>query len=251
MARRTKVQKRTMAKPSLFLVVLVFVSLAGSIDPQSRIGNQAFGQQSDFQFRDFQALEDMSEFLVSRFDSSSTRTDLRRLFVDQGEATLVKHPSKPDVEKYIYDINLCRYYIWRWNISADYSGDGTLLRLFLNGESIFPSGLTSEDPLQPAAEGEKAVIIRGQRPRPEADKGESSLGFILYDADSDTTTIDDQLLIGAGPSRADPINMGKMRVYKSVEPWRSIFDFDEATQIVDYDGDCAAVDQFYRSGKSG
>ena len=192
----------------------------------------------------------MSHFLVSRFDSSSTRTELRRLLVDQGEATLIKHPSKPDVEKYIYDINLCRYYVWRWNISADYLGDGTLLRLYLNGEPIFPSGLTLDESPKPAAEGEQAVIIRGQRPRPKADKGESSLGFILYDGDSDTTTIDDQLLIGAGPSRADPINMGTMRVYKSVDPWRSIFDFDEATRIVDYDGDCAAVDQFYRSGKS-
>jgi hypothetical protein len=85
-----------------------------------------------------------------------------------------------------------------------------------------------------------------QRPRPEAYKGESSLGFLLFDRDSDPKTTDDQALIGAGPSRADPTNMGKLITYRDVDPWRSIFDFDAADRIVSYHGDCNEVDRLMK-----
>lgn len=54
--------------------------------------------------------------------------------------------------------------------------------------------------------------------------------------------------MGAGPTRANPVNMGAMIVYE-VEPWRSIFDFDPADRIVPYAGDCAEVDAFYAKAK--
>jgi hypothetical protein len=77
-----------------------------------------------------------------------------------------------------------------------------------------------------------------QRPRPEASKGENSLTFLVYDGDSDLQTSDDQVAMGAGPSRADPANMGQMIIYKDVDPWRSIFDADPARFIASYSGTC-------------
>ena len=77
-----------------------------------------------------------------------------------------------------------------------------------------------------------------QRARPEADRGEKSLAYMLLDLDGDLKTIEDQALLGAGPSRADPQNFGKAINYENVDPWRSIFDNDPADFIADYAGKC-------------
>jgi len=122
----------------------------------------------------------------------------------------------------------------------------------VNGNPVFVNGTPKRDIKKLAAAapaGQKQSIYRVQRPRPEASKGEKSLGFVLYDVDSDTKTIDDQMLMGAGPSRANPTNMGKMIAYE-VEPWRSIFDFDSADRIVPYAGNCAEADAFYERMKA-
>jgi hypothetical protein len=169
---------------------------------------------------------------------------MRRTFVDDGKATLKLHPTQEAVEKYIYDINLCGYYIWRWNISADFDNSGRLVQAYLNGNPVLKDGKPKRDFKQKATPGKKQTIYKVQRPRPEAIKGERFIAFILYDLDSDPKTIDDQSLIGAGPSRANPINMGRMITYE-VEPWRSIFDFDSANRITPYAGDCTEVDAFY------
>ena len=230
-----------------FKLPLIFVTAIGlSLFPLA-LGRSAHSQGTEFRFEDFVTIEEMADFLRSRLDSGSPREMLRSLFVHQGKATLVAHPTKPNVEKYLYDINLCRYYVWRWNISADYDQYGKLLQAYLNGEPIFPSRTHPKESPKVAENGGKAAIMAGQRPRPEADKGESSLAFLLYDGDADVDTTDDQLLVGAGPSRADPVNMGTMHIYKEVEPWRSIFDFDKAARIFDYDGDCEAADRLYQS----
>jgi hypothetical protein len=149
------------------------------------------------------------------------------------------------VEKYIYDIDLCHYYIWRWNISADYDDRGKLLQAYVNGNIVFPDDSPKKVVSKVAESGKKASIYRAQRPRPEAYKGENSLAFLLFDRDSDLTTKDDQALIGSGPSRADPANMGTMIAYTDVDPWRSIFDFDPADRIVPYAGSCEQADKIY------
>ena len=77
-----------------------------------------------------------------------------------------------------------------------------------------------------------------KRARPEASNGEREIAFLLLDGDSDLKTIDDQVATGGGPFRADPENMGPSHGYVDVEPWRSIFDFDEANAIVPYQGVC-------------
>ena len=117
----------------------------------------------------------------------------------------------------------------------------------MNGNIVFPDGNPQRLIPKVAEEGKKASIHRLQRPRPEAYKGEKSLGFLLFDRDSDSSTSDDQALIGAGPSRADPMNMGKLVTYTDVDPWRSIFDFDAAERIVPYQGDCREVDRHMKS----
>jgi hypothetical protein len=196
-----------------------------------------------FAFESVPALDDMAAFIQSKFQLGASRADLRRTFVEEGHATLKTRPGDPGVEKYIYDIDLCHYYVWRWNISADYDAGGQLRQAYVNGNIVYPAGTPKKVVSTVAEEGKKAALYRMQRPRPEAYKGEKSLVFMLLDRDSDLKTTDDQMLIGAGPSRPDPMNMGKMVAYSEVDPWRSIFDLDDADRIAPYQGNCADVDK--------
>jgi hypothetical protein len=192
-----------------------------------------------FRFESFVDVDDMRKFLELNFPLGSLRGALRHNFVDEGKATLVIHPTQAGVEKYIYEINLCRYYIWRWNISADYDGAGRLVQSYLDGEPVFPSGTPKKDGRVFGASGH-ASIFKVKRPRPEADLGEKELAFLVIDADGNLKTIDDQVLAGGGPTRASIATPGKLHAYADVEPWRSIFDFDPANFIAPYPGDCAA-----------
>lgn len=198
---------------------------------------------SGFRFELITSLDDMRRVLEDRFPPGSPRTELRKIFVEQGQAALRLHPTQTGVEKYIYDINLCGYYVWRWNISADYGTDRLLLQVYLNGEPVFPTGKQKKDPKE-FKTGHQS-IYKMKRLRPEASKGEKELSYLLFDADSDLTTIDDQLAMGGGPTRADPQNMGTMHAYTNVEPWRSIFDKDDAGAPRPYAGDCKEADEFY------
>jgi hypothetical protein len=192
-----------------------------------------------FDFSSIATVDEMRDFLTHHFPVGSDRAGLRQAFVTEGKATLVPYPGRTDVEKYIYDINLCRLYVWRWNISADYDASGRLVEVFVNGNAVFKPGHSSAT--RAAADkpgGEHAKIYKMQRPRPEADKGESYLGFILRDVDGNPDTIADQKIVGAGPSRADPVDMGVMIAYGDIEQWRSIFDFDAAKFIAPYAGAC-------------
>lgn len=203
--------------------------------------------ESPFTFESVVTLDDMSSVVQARFPLGTSRANLRRAFVEEGHAMLKVRAGDPGVEKYIYDIDLCHYYVWRWNISADYDASGQLRQVYVNGNIVFPNGNPKKVIPKIAEEGKKASIYRVQRPRPEAYKGESSLGFLLFDRDSNPRTTDDQTLIGAGPSRADPTNMGKLVTYTDVDPWRSIFDFDATDRIVPYQGDCNKVDRLIKA----
>ncbi|MDH4609835.1 hypothetical protein [Pseudomonas sp. BN102] len=201
-------------------------------------GTKAACAEPTFSFESVETLDDMSSLIRSQAPLGSSRENVRRIFVEEGSATLKVKEGDSSIEKYIYDIDLCHYYIWRWNISVDFDASDQLLQAYVNGNIVFPNGNPKKFVPKVAEEGEKASIYRKQRPRPEAYKGENSLGFLLFDRDSDPSTTDDQALIGAGPSRADPMNLGKIVIYEDVEPWRSIFDFDSADRIVPYQGNC-------------
>ena len=200
----------------------------------------------EFRFENMQSLVAMEQFLDRNFTPTETsRAELRRIFVEEGGATLKQHPTRAHVEKYIYDINLCSYYVWRWNISADYDQDEKLIQMYMNGKNDQRvQGLAKKK-----IPGQKEAIYKAKRPRPEAYKGEESLAFIVYDKDADVETIDDQIAIGAGPSRPDPMNMGKLIAYTEIDPWRSIFDQDAVDQIAAYDGDCDQVDRYINTLK--
>lgn len=197
-------------------------------------GTPALGGEP-FRFEDLVELEEMRGLLQRGFSSASSREYVREKFVTQGGATLIAHPKRDDVEKYIYDINICSYYIWRWNISADYSSDGRLNQIYMNGEPVLGDVKSVKAP-----SGGKVYQIA--RERPEAFKGESTLMAMISDADRNPSTTHDQWLIGGfGPTRADPLDMGKIHPYKG-EVWRTIFDPDPAQTIVPYRGDCSAAD---------
>lgn len=206
-------------------------------------GNAAARADSTFSFESVTSLEDMSSFIRSRLTLGASRENVRHIFVEEGRATLKVKAGVPGIEKYIYDIDLCHYYIWRWNISANYDASNQLRQVYVNGNTIFPDGTPMKLVPKVAEAGKKASILKVRRPRPEAYKGESSLTFLLFDRDSNPATTDDQVIAGAGPSRADPMNMGKLVTYTDVDPWRSIFDFDAADRIVPYQGDCKNVDR--------
>ena len=232
---------RTSLRNCMYALAAIFcMSTTGPINAQA---------PQPFRFESVESLEDMQKLIEQTFPLGSSRASLRRTFVTDGKATLKLHPTQEAVEKYIYDINLCDYYIWRWNISADFDNKGQLVQSYLNGNPVQKAGRPKRDFRLKATPGKKQAIYKIQKPRPEATKGEKSLGFILYDLDGDPKTIDDQALMGAGPTRANPTNLGRMTVYSEVEPWRSIFDFDNADRIAPYAGDCAEVDAFYAKAK--
>lgn len=210
-------------------------------------GTTVASAESAFTFESVVTLDDMSSLIRAKFPPGTSRANVRRVFVEEGRATLKVKADYSSVEKYIYDIDLCHYYIWRWNISADYDANNQLRQAYVNGNIVFPNGKPKKVISKIAETGKKASIYRVQRPRPEAYKGESSLGFVLFDRDSDPKTTDDQALIGAGPSRADPMNMGKLITYTDVDPWRSIFDFDAADRIVPYQSGCNEVDRLMKT----
>lgn len=194
-------------------------------------------EPSAFRYDAVVSLDDMRDLIRSELNRSSSRDEVRRRFVTEGHATLIVHRTAPDSEKYIYDINLCDLYVWRWNISADYAPSGRLREIYVNGEPVLDPAAV--DPLMPtSADGAKtgAGVYKMARPRPEASKGENSLGYVLIDADADRRTTDDQMLVGAGPTRADPHDFGKLHAYNTV-PWRSIFD-DDIAPMTAFRGRC-------------
>jgi len=192
-----------------------------------------------FRFESVKSLGDMTAFIRERFALGSSRDELRDTFVMQGKATLRTHPERARVEKYVYDINLCDWYIWRWNISADYDAERKLLQAYVNGGTVFSDGTPQR--MMPKGGAKNAGLFSAMRSRPQAYKGEKNVLYLFYDADGDTNTTDDQWVIGGGPSRADPMDMGAIVAYAGVELWRSIFDYGEVGQIARYEGDCAAA----------
>lgn len=198
----------------------------------------AAAEPATFRFESVVSLDDMRDLIRREVGKSGTKDEMRRIFITEGGATRIPHPASPGSEKYVYDINLCQLYVWRWNISADYAASGQLREVYVNGEPVLDPSAT--DPLMPPipedAKKSSAGIYMMQRLRPEASKGENSLGYVLIDADGDQRTTGDQILAGAGPTRADPDNFGNLHGYKTI-PWRSIFDTD-AAPVVPFGGKC-------------
>lgn len=226
--------------PVKFVSALLFALLFSA----SVASPVAADRVSIFRFESIRTIEDMQAFLRMQFPPGTPRNALRQVFMKQAGATGLVHPVSQSSEKYLYDINLCRYYIWRWNISGDFDMDDNLKQLYLNGQALYEGA----DPLLSAANttgGQNQKIVQIKRPRPEADKGETAPAAMVYDHDGNLETVLDQKLLGTGPSQVDPANMGKMITYTDVSPWRSIFDMDDAKEIVPYAGDCAAADAKY------
>jgi hypothetical protein len=192
---------------------------------------------AEFSFAAVVSLEEMHAFGRRSVKLGSPRDAVRQIFVSQGGAKRYSHPDQDGVEKYVYDINLCRLYVWRWNISANYDAGGRLTQLYVNGEPVHANGDPAIDVAARAkGGGSNQAIYRGAMPRPEADRGESSLAFILFDTDTRSRSTSDEFIMGAGPSRADPRNLGKLHTYE-VEWWRSIF-AKEGPKVVKYAGAC-------------
>jgi hypothetical protein len=220
---------------------IVGIAAAMMASPVPASAQETSQASEQFRFESIDSIEDMHRFVSGTFPVGSSRDAIRRTFVSEGQSTLIAHPSRDRVEKYVYDINLCGFYVWRWNVSADYDRQARVRQIYVNGEPVLAGG-QSEPVFAPPPNGNpNGRILRMTRLRPEASRGESSLGYVMVDGDGDLATIEDQALVGGGPSRPHPADMGRMRGYQ-VSPWRSIFDSDPAARIVPYSGDCAAAE---------
>ncbi len=187
--------------------------------------------ETPFSFESVADYNAMREMVGTKFKLGSDRDDLRKAFVEEGKATQVIRPGHDKTEKYIYDINLCGFYIFRWNISADYSDDDKLLQAYVNGLPVFMAGRAL---LQPAGMGGKTSYGSVERPRPQVTKGKKKIPYMQLDVDGDEATIDDQFATGHGPSRANPLFLDAAVSYKDVEAWRSIYDADDTATIAEY-----------------
>jgi len=186
---------------------------------------------ASFRFETILSLDQMRSYLQKQFPLGTSKSDVQDHLVVQGKARMYLHPDQPNVEKYVYDINLCKLYVWRWNISANYNSTGTLTQIFMNGEIVHSAGDAPRAHEDVKKSGDRAQILKMKRPRPEARLGKSMLVFLAYAVDGEKTEDYDLFIIGAGPSRADPSNLGKVHVYTNVELWRSIFDKDPAWAV--------------------
>ena len=199
-----------------------------------------------FRYDNIQTLEAMQKYIRKNFPVGSPREAVQKAFVLQGHGSLRHHPSKKGTEKYLYDINLCKYYVWRWNIAADYDAEGKLQQAYVNGLAVF-DGAPKWKPLEIGTRAGKTSLSRMSRDWPQATKGAKQVYFMLLDLDGNYNTVDDQSLRGSGPSRADPADFGGLVSYNEVDPWRSVFDDDLADDIYDYKGDCRPADAKYLS----
>ena len=204
----------------LFALILVALLL-----PRAAVAAPAFS------FESVVAYNDMRNWVGSRFKLGSDRDELRKVFVEEGKATQVTRLGRETTEKYIYDINLCGFYIFRWNISADYDDDDKLLQAYVNGLPVFMAGKAK---LEPAGLGGKTSYGTAERARPQVTKGKKKIIYSRLDVDGDSTTFDDQFATGHGPSRADPFFLDANVAYNNVEVWRSIYDEDDTAKIADY-----------------
>lgn len=198
-----------------------------------------------FSFHAIRTVPQMEQYIIDNLPLGSTRDQVQRIFVLQGRATLKNHPTQKNTEKYLFDINLCEYYVFRWNISADYDDKGTLIQAYINGIPVFAEGYKAARP-QPK-DGEKSKIIRATRDWPQAKKGGRQLQYMLYDADGDEKTVDDQRIVGLGATRVDPADFGEGIRFNDIELWRSIYDEDLSNEIADYQYSCKAADTKYMS----
>jgi len=199
-----------------------------------------------FNFNDIKTVPQMEEYILDNLPLGTQREEMQRVFVLQGHATLRNHPAQKNVEKYLYDINLCEYYIFRWNISADFDDRGSLIQAYINGLPVFPDG-KAKRPLPTPKAGNRAKIIKATRDWPQAKKGGMHLSYMLFDADGDTDTTDDQFVQGLGATNVDPANFGPGIRFTDVELWRSIYDDDISNDIAQYAGSCKEADIKYMS----
>lgn len=199
-----------------------------------------------FKYDNIDTIETMQKYIRKHFPIGSTREAVQKAFVTQGRGSLRHHPSQKGVEKYLYDINLCKYYVWRWNIAADYDAEGKLQQAYVNGLPVF-SDAPAWKPMQIGTRVGKTSLARMSRDWPQATKGAKQVFYMLLDLDGNYDTVDDQSLLGAGPSRADPANFGTLVSYNEVDPWRSVFDDDLADDVYEYKGDCRPADAKYLS----
>jgi len=190
-----------------------------------------------FHFEDYKTLDAMRQYIEQTMPLGTSRDDFRAAFVTSGGAKSYTHPKYDQTEKYVYDINLCDLYIWRWNISADYDDSNHLVQAYVNGRSVFMAGKAARYARYESA-GAYSKIVGMTRHVPEATKGQKYIPFTVFDGDGDTRTTSDEFATGFGPAAADPAWLSQMASYKDVELWRSIFSTDGGMKIVPYNGTC-------------
>lgn len=180
-----------------------------------------------FRFDDHPEIDAMREFIIATLPLGTARDKVRDTFVENGKATIITHPGRKRTEKYLYDIDICGIYLWRWNISADFDDDEKLMQAYVNGKPVHMSG--KPDPL---AIGYNPDILHKLQSKKVSRAGADKFPDIFYqllDSDGDLATTGDQSVSGPGYRAAMPYTFVEPYYYKGVFPWRSIFDEDNTT----------------------
>lgn len=180
-----------------------------------------------FRFEEHPTIDAMREFIIATLPLGTPREAVRKTFVENGKATIITHPARKLTEKYLYDIDICGAYLWRWNISADFDDDKKLTQAYVNGKPAHMSG--KPDPL---AVGYNPNTLGNMQSKEVSRAGADKyprIAFQLLDSDGDLTTTGDQSVSGPGYRAAMPYTFVEPYYYKGVFPWRSIFDEDNTT----------------------
>ncbi|MBW8638536.1 hypothetical protein K1W69_15170 [Hoeflea sp. WL0058] len=190
-----------------------------------------------FDFATIVSLDDMHAELKSRFPLGADRADVYRQLSTEGGAAHYAHPDRANVEKYLYDIDLCKLHVFRWNISAHFFDNGKLTQIFVNGEAVHAAGDEIYDPSVNYRRDAPTKVSYILQQRPEASEGENVVSYVQLEPEDGDGTVD-VTVVGGGPTRADPWNLGSVHGYPPMPRWHSIFTLDKAGAVVPYSGAC-------------
>ena len=193
-----------------------------------------------FTFEAHPDIADIQAYIQNNLPVGTSRSVVRSIFVDQGGATVIFRPGIKSSEKYLYDIDMCHYYLFHWNISMDYDSKDNLRQAYIQGEPVFLDQPNDGDShhTDPAI---KVNILELVRARPQAYKGDNYIYAQVIDWNpADAGDYDKDVFVG-GPTRASFPDAGHVHVYRS-KLWRLIVDESSAAKTVEYQADCKSID---------
>ena len=122
----TKTLKTVPSVASLALALLISSGSARAAEP--------------FDFQNYKDPLELAAYLRQTLPVGTSKESAERTLVTEGQATAYPMPFDPQTIVYLYDVNLCDKYVWRWNVNAKYDATGILEDLYLYDQNIHDPG---------------------------------------------------------------------------------------------------------------